>query len=86
MGPPDPCLLAPLQAHHRYWAAEPQTWWLYTGHSHITNTIPTAHGRQTGSAMTEEKCDIPKVSKTQRNCLLVCSGFFLHIALLLKYI
>ena len=83
--PLDPCPPAPLQAHHRHWAAESQMCWEYRGHSRITHTVPTAHGRQAGSAMTEEKCDIPKVLKTQRNCLLTCSRFFLHIALLLKY-
>lgn len=86
LSPLDPCSPAPLQAHHRHRAAEPETWWLYTGHGHITDTIPTAHRRPAGSAMTEEQCDIPKVLKTQRNCLLACSGFFMHIALLLKYI
>ena len=37
--PLDPCPPAPLQAHHRHWAAESQMCWEYRGHSRITHTV-----------------------------------------------
>lgn len=46
---------APLQAHHRYWAADPQTLWLHRGNHDIIHTTPAARVRQTWSVVTGEK-------------------------------